>query len=123
MYGFAKDGNGGHAFICDGYNPTTDKFHFNWGWNGSYDGWFSMTALKLTADTDFTYFKQAIINIYPEKIPWDVNQDKDINITDALIIVQDIVDKKLYDYKHDLNQDGKVSEEDVSILINYILGR
>lgn len=123
MYGFAEDGNSGHAFICDGYNPETDKFHFDWGWDGSYNGWFSMSALKLASSTDFTYFKQAIINIYPESIPYDVNQDKSINITDVMVIVQDIVNKKIYDYKKDLNQDGKINEEDIQILINYILGR
>ena len=25
-------GTGGHAFICDGYDPANGKFHFNWGW-------------------------------------------------------------------------------------------
>jgi hypothetical protein len=38
--------NGGHAFNCDGYNASTDKYHFNWGWNGKYNGWFSITALN-----------------------------------------------------------------------------
>jgi len=37
--------NIGHAFILDGYD-NTGKFHFNWGWGGSYDGYFVTTALN-----------------------------------------------------------------------------
>ena len=36
---------GGHAFVCDGYDGD-DFFHFNWGWNGSYDGYFRIGALN-----------------------------------------------------------------------------
>ncbi len=36
---------GGHCFVCDGYNDN-DYFHFNWGWSGSYDGYFLIDALN-----------------------------------------------------------------------------
>jgi hypothetical protein len=33
---------GGHAFVCDGYQGTTNKmFHFNLGWGGSANGYYS----------------------------------------------------------------------------------
>lgn len=35
---------GGHAFVCDGYD-NSNKFHFNWGWGGYYDGYFAIDAL------------------------------------------------------------------------------
>jgi hypothetical protein len=35
---------GGHCFVCDGYDQN-DFFHFNWGWSGYYDGYFSINAL------------------------------------------------------------------------------
>ena len=35
---------GGHAFVCDGYD-VNDFFHFNWGWGGYEDGFFSIDAL------------------------------------------------------------------------------
>jgi hypothetical protein len=45
MY-YAGSGNGGgHAFVCDGYD-VSDKFHYNWGWGGSYDGYFNVDALN-----------------------------------------------------------------------------
>ncbi|MDR1695930.1 MAG: C10 family peptidase, partial [Endomicrobium sp.] len=34
----------GHAFIFDGYDEN-GKFHINWGWQGSLDGYFEITAL------------------------------------------------------------------------------
>ncbi|MBR4339898.1 MAG: C10 family peptidase [Bacteroidales bacterium] len=36
---------GGHAFVCDGYD-NNNYFHFNWGWNGSYDSYYSISALN-----------------------------------------------------------------------------
>ncbi len=36
---------GGHAFVCDGYT-TGNFFHFNWGWGGSSDGYFTVSALN-----------------------------------------------------------------------------
>lgn len=36
---------GGHSFVCDGYEPN-GYFHFNWGWGGSSDGWFLLTAMN-----------------------------------------------------------------------------
>ncbi len=34
--------DGGHAFVCDGYD-TDDKFHYNFGWSGSGDGYYTIT--------------------------------------------------------------------------------
>ena len=36
----------GHAFVCDGYSMSDQKFHFNWGWNGNYDGWYVIGTLN-----------------------------------------------------------------------------
>jgi hypothetical protein len=35
----------GHAFLCDGYDAS-GKFHFNWGWGGTYNGYFVTAALE-----------------------------------------------------------------------------
>ena len=43
MYGGAGSG-GGHSFICDGYDDS-GKFHFNWGWSGENDGYYSLSNL------------------------------------------------------------------------------
>lgn len=41
-----QSGNVGHFFVCDGYDATTGKFHFNWGWSGMYDGYYEITSLE-----------------------------------------------------------------------------
>jgi hypothetical protein len=43
---YAGFGNGGgHCFVADGYD-NSDYIHFNWGWGGSYDGYFQINALN-----------------------------------------------------------------------------
>ena len=36
---------GGHAFVCDGCD-NRGYFHINWGWGGSNDGYYLLTALN-----------------------------------------------------------------------------
>jgi hypothetical protein len=36
---------GGHCFVCDGYDDN-GMFHFNWGWQGQFDGYFQINALN-----------------------------------------------------------------------------
>jgi len=55
----------GHAFVCDGYNDE-DKFHFNWGWGGSQDGYFVSTALN-TISYHFNLNQKIIIDIVPNE--------------------------------------------------------
>ena len=42
-----SNSEGGHEFVCDGYN-TDGYFHFNWGWGGMSDGYFLLSALNPT---------------------------------------------------------------------------
>jgi len=37
--------NGGHAFVCDGYDDS-GNFHFNWGWSGGSNGFYALSALN-----------------------------------------------------------------------------
>lgn len=72
IYGGADtNGEQGHSFVCDGYDAN-DKFHFNWGWSGSGDGYFALDAM--TPDYlgtgggdlgDFTYFQDVVTGIVP----------------------------------------------------------
>jgi len=43
VYGGYKDGwTDGHAVVVDGYQASTGLFHFNFGWGGQGDGWFTV---------------------------------------------------------------------------------
>lgn len=120
--GWNSEGKSGHAFICDGYDAKTGKFHFNWGWGGSYDGWFDISILKPTSSNDFSYSKRCIIGLHPDYLFGDLNTDNEVTVSDIMNLVQAIVDKKVYDYKNDINSDGKVDENDIMALINYMMG-
>lgn len=56
-------GSGGHAFNVDGYQGD-DHFHFNWGWSGSFNGYYFLTSLN-PGGSNFTNGQGAIINIVP----------------------------------------------------------
>ena len=59
---------GGHSFVCDGYkNPFSSgyKYHFNWGWNGDSDGWFTIDSLSSNISPSYWYNQAAVFNIYP----------------------------------------------------------
>lgn len=73
----APDG-GGHAFVCDGYQDG--RYHINWGWNGSYNNYFLLTATSTekalapngtgsggsAANSSYTRDQAVIINIKPD---------------------------------------------------------
>ncbi|MFP4557811.1 MAG: C10 family peptidase, partial [Bacteroidales bacterium] len=61
--GNGGSGEAGHAFNVDGVDGN-DRFHFNWGWSGSYDGYYALTNLT-PGSNDFTSGQQAVINIAP----------------------------------------------------------
>jgi hypothetical protein len=64
---------GGHAFVCDGYQG--DNFHFNFGWSGSGNGYYSLTNVGgfyqgqaivryfVPSDTDYPYINTGDITI------------------------------------------------------------
>lgn len=56
-------GTGGHAFNVDGYQGE-DYFHFNWGWSGSYNGYYYLSNLN-PGGNNFTWGQGAIVNFYP----------------------------------------------------------
>ncbi|MBW6491492.1 MAG: thiol protease/hemagglutinin PrtT [Lentimicrobium sp.] len=56
--------NSGHTFVCDGYN-NNDFFHMNWGWGGSFDGYFNLDQLN-PGSYGFNDSQQAVIGIQPE---------------------------------------------------------
>jgi len=67
IYYSGSSGNSGHAFVCDGYDEN-DFFHFNFGWSGSGDAFYS------TYDVNGYNQGQAIVmNIYPIDIQADAN--------------------------------------------------
>lgn len=72
LYGGQSSG-GGHEFVCDGYKyeNSTDYFHINWGWGGSSDNYFVLSALNphdqgiggSESDDGYNFGQDAIVGI------------------------------------------------------------
>jgi len=59
IYYSGRSDDGGHAFVCSGYNDS-DEFHYNFGWSGSGNGFYPLTDVG-----GFHNNQAAVINFYP----------------------------------------------------------
>ena len=66
VYYGGKGSQGGHAFVCDGYD-NNDLLHFNWGW-GRANGYFALGNLN-PLGYNFSNNNFAIFDIIPEYEP------------------------------------------------------
>ncbi len=62
-------GDSRHMFVIDGYTDN-GYFHFNFGWNGSGNGWFKLDAIKPYQGDDYSWKQNsehyANFNLAPE---------------------------------------------------------
>jgi len=59
IYYSGQSSDGGHAFVCDGYEGT-NYYHFNFGWSGSGNGWYNLQNVG-----GFSSFQAIVRNIVP----------------------------------------------------------
>lgn len=71
LYGGGSLLGGGHSFVCDGYDGN-GMFHFNWGWSGMSDGYYSLDALNPDAlgtgggtGGGYNFTQDAVLGIQP----------------------------------------------------------
>lgn len=75
----------GHAFVCDGYDGN-GMFHFNWGWGGSSDGYYAISALYPGvqgiggSNGSYTFSQTIVTNIQPP------TSDSEPQINDLAIV-------------------------------------
>lgn len=62
LYG-ASGSEGGHQFICDGYDSSTNELHFNWGWGGADNGFFAIDLTEMDLDSGH----EAIFGMKPDR--------------------------------------------------------
>ena len=77
IYYHGSDNTGGHAFVLDGSNLDT-MYHFNWGWSGWGDGYYTLANLAPgsggvggNATYTFNHHQGAIFGILPLPEPFD----------------------------------------------------
>ena len=72
IYAGGDESSGGHCFVCDGYDDE-DRYHFNWGWSGAGDGYYTLNHLAPgiggtgggTGTYDFSNGQQMLVGIQP----------------------------------------------------------
>lgn len=67
VYGGVDQEYGGHAFIIDGCDSIRKVFHVNWGWGGSFNGYFSIDALN-PEHYNFASEQSMVVNISPVEV-------------------------------------------------------
>ena len=62
VYYSGSNSEGGHAFVCDGYR-NNGTYHFNFGWSGYGDGFYSLTSVN-----GYSSGQGAVFNIIPSNL-------------------------------------------------------
>lgn len=65
LYSGANDTQGGHAVVLDGYQASTGLYHFNFGWGGQADGYY--TVDDSTGMNGFSSGQTMLANITPKR--------------------------------------------------------
>ena len=103
LYGGANS-NGGHEFVCDGYDDG-GYYHINWGWNGSCDGYFLLSALNPGSSSNgYNMSQNAVLHAVPKSAHF-------ISFTDKQV-------RDLCLQNWDTNSDGELSEKEASEVTN-----
>lgn len=117
--GWNSSATGGHFFLVDGYDPITNFFHINWGWGGSYNGWFALTALNPSTH-NYSSYKKAVIGIQPDYIKGDVNRDGIVSVSDVMMGQKMILNHE-YNVAADANGDGVFDVVDLMLIVQEIM--
>lgn len=62
--GYKDEQTGGHSVVLDGYQASTGLYHFNFGWGGQGDGWY--TVDNETGMNGFNQYQDLVYNITPQ---------------------------------------------------------
>lgn len=85
--GLNEAATSGHEFVCDGYQVATNKYHFNWGWSGSCDGYFALTALTPKRVNgrlvEYNYHQDIVIGFQP---PQNQNTDTITEVSEVTLL-------------------------------------
>lgn len=65
VYAGYTESKEGHCIVLDGYRASTNLYHFNFGWGGQGDGWY--TVDDVTGVNGFGTDQDMVYNITPRK--------------------------------------------------------
>lgn len=92
----------GHSFIIDGYNEQ-GMVHVNWGWYGNYDGYFDIALLDVRG-LQFNSYQDMVINFVPDPslvaLNGDVDDNGKINIDDVTLLISYLINNDSAQINH-----------------------
>ena len=88
LYYSGQSSEGGHAFICDGYDAD-DLFHFNWGWGGALNNYFLIDGENFEYSGSqaiiYDFVPNYVYNTMPQTVEnLTVSIDSDVSLTGHL---------------------------------------
>ena len=109
-YGGDAPDQGGHEFVCDGYDGN-GFYHINWGWGGFGDGYFALTMTDLSDELlPYSNNNHALINAQPRaSLP---NPDSGIHFADPIMKLSCLL-------IGDTNDDGALSMEEAASITDF----
>ena len=119
LYYSGSDDNwqGGHAFVCDGYDEN-NYFHFNWGWSGRDDAWCPIGALNTTRYA-FNMMNGFTGHIIPQGNEYYSRPDSVLNMTAIEDATLDAVNLSWTNPSLDLNGNALTNITSVTIRRNF----
>ncbi len=69
---------GGHVALIDGYREADDKYHFNLGWGGNNNGWYSMSNIPTSIGT---FCVSDCLSLYPSDQERDLTVNSNIDFS------------------------------------------
>jgi len=89
----------GHNVVVDGYRPEDGMYHMNFGWGGSYNGWYNLPE---SLPYNLTVVEGAVVDIIPresvlclpQSIQMEAGESRTVdimNLSDAPLVFEDIL--------------------------------
>lgn len=73
LYSGCNEKNEGHSVVVDGYKASSNLFHFNLGWGGQGDGYFTIARGKSPSWGFNNSFQECVTGVYPRTWNMDVS--------------------------------------------------
>lgn len=80
FYAGCNEAGEGHAIVIDGYLSTSGLFHFNLGWGGQGDGYFTVARGKSPSWGFNSSWQECVTGVYPKKQKLDGKIECPVNM-------------------------------------------
>ena len=87
--GTEPENSSGHAVVLDGYDGETDLYHFNFGWGGDGDGYYTIDSLGMAG---YSEGQDCVYDIHPES--FDGIEDQECALLSSASPVFDLMGRR-----------------------------